>query len=294
MRYSGVFKLIIVLMFPVNVNSLVVASEKCEARYPQKSHEMYTIASYPAVILAEALIATEQEFGKCDLVYIGNYSLKRQVNSLVSNDGVDIAWLPATKEFSEQLLHISIPVRKGLLGWRILLVNEVSAKKLSNVKTLNELNEFTAGYSSNWSDFPVMQKNFDKLVTSPNYETLFKMLAYERFDFFSRALYEAPEELNYHKSEHPNLLIEPTIALHYKQIDLFYVNKSNTRLHERVTKGLLLMLEDGRFDKIFNHYYKKYIDQSELSSRTIIQLESPNMPVDSLFEDARLWIDPTQ
>ena len=266
----------------------------CEIRYPARLHSIYPFISYPKVLLQAAIKVTDNEFGNCRLVHVGGYSQTRKISSLMKNEGVDVAWLPASKELSSKLQHISVPIRKGMLGWRLLLVHVDNANQISQATQLKSLQQFSMGYGADWFDLPAMQKYFPNIITSSNAANLYQMLAYKRFDMFPRAIHEASAELIFHQPQFPQMQVAPKIALYYPQADLFYVNRSNKELYNRLTKGLLILIEDGTLDRLFNRYHKKYILEADLTQRSVIKLENPNMPEDVLFNDSRLWFDPNQ
>jgi hypothetical protein len=275
-------------------SNIVDQQTSCEIRYPARLHSIYPFISYPKVLLQAAIKVTDNEFGNCRLVHVGGYSQTRKISSLMKNEGVDVAWLPASKELSSKLQHISIPIRKGMLGWRLLLVHEDNAKQISQATELKGLQKFTMGYGADWFDLPAMQQYFPNVITSSNASNLYQMLAYKRFDIFPRAIHEAAAELVFHQPQFPQMQVAPNVALYYPQADLFYVNRSNKQLYNRLTKGLLILIEDGTLDRLFNRYHKKYILEAKLTQRSVIKLENPNMPEDVLFNDSRLWFDPNQ
>ncbi|GBL03197.1 transporter substrate-binding domain-containing protein [Glaciecola sp. KUL10] len=275
-------------------SSIHEEDQTCVVRYPARLNSIYPFASYPKILLQAAIKVTENEFGNCRLVHVGGYSELRKVTTLTKNEGIDVAWFPASKELSEKLRHISVPIRKGMLGWRLLLTHKDKSINISQAETLVGIQGLTLGYGADWIDLPAMQKYFPKVVMSSNADNLYQMLAFKRFDIFPRAIHEASAELMFYKSEFPQLRVAPKIALYYPQADLFYVNRSNKALYNRLTKGLFILIEDGTYDRLFNRYHKRYILEANLMDRNVIKLENPNMPTDVLFDDTRLWFDPSK
>ena len=296
-RVTVVLLLSISYSVDASEDSSYISSEQspsvCKVRYPARFNSMFPFSSYPKVLLQAAIKVTSKEFGNCKLVHVGGYSEARKIKLLMENDGVDVAWLPASKGLSDRLSHISVPIRKGLLGWRLLLIHRDNAKSVSEIVNLDILQNLRLGYGSEWQDLPAMQAYFPKIITSGNSQNLIQMLAFKRFDIFPRAIHEASSELIVHEQAFPQIQIADKIALYYPQADLFYVNSSNKALYDRLTKGLFLLIEDGTFDRLFNRYHKKQILQADLANRNVILLENANMPKDPLFQDKRLWFNPT-
>ena len=237
---------------------------------------------YPKQLLNEILKVTAEQFGECELKDIGGISQKRQVAWLQSQDGqLDIAWLPASEHTNDTLLAIPYPIRKGLLGWRVLLIHQDNSSEFEDVKDLKDLNRFAAGFGSQWGDLPV--------ITSPHYESLFEMLNYQRFDFLSRSVYEAFDETILRQGSHPDIIIERNLALRYPQVDFFYVSKENTELAARITAGINQLNRSGRFNTLFYGFYADYIRQIEMANRHIIEIENPFLPDNVPFDDPELW-----
>nr|WP_136249609.1 amino acid ABC transporter substrate-binding protein [Ningiella ruwaisensis] len=269
---------------------IVKHSDACEIKHPGKQGENDARQVYPLQLLSLILKTTEEEFGKCTLVDVGGVSQKRQISWLdQNNDELDIAWLPASEQTNEILTPIPVPIRKGLLGWRILLIHQDNLQQFESVKSLNDLNIFSAGYGSSWGDLSVMQYNFARVITSGNYDSLFEMLAHKRFDFLSRSIYEAYDETILRNTSKPEIIIAPKIALRYPQVDFFYVSKSNQALAKRIHLGMDKLIRNGKFNTLFYGFYADYIRKVNMSERLIIDLENPYLPDNVPHDDPELW-----
>ena len=267
-------------------------SSACVIKYPRRQSEKDTRNDYPIELLTAALKVTAKEYGPCKLLGVGPMNQKRAIKSVVDST-IDIAWVPATARTNALLSPIKVPLRKGLLGWRLLLVNESELAEFSEVNTLDDLRQFKTGFGADWQDLPVMQKNFDTVVLTNTYEQLFKLLHNRRFDFFSRGLHEAWDEIEYHKADDYQFAVLDHIMLRYKAVDLFYVNKQNKQLHKRLSKGMNQIIIDGTFNDLFYSYYSNYIDTAHINLKTVIELENPNFPNDIAFKDPQLWFQLT-
>lgn len=286
-----------ILLLGLLISSVSVSAQQydtgaCIIKYPSRQSDKDTRNDYPVELLTAALKATEKEYGACKLVGVGPMNQKRAIKSVIDNK-IDIAWVPATANNNKVLSPIKVPLRKGLLGWRLLLVNESDLSKFSEVDTLAELSEFKTGFGADWQDLPVMQKNFDSVVLSNTYEQLFKLLHKKRFEFFSRGLHEAWDEIEYHKADDYQFAVLDHIMLRYKAVDLFYVNKQNKQLQKRLSKGMNKIIINGTFNDLFYSYYSYFIDTANINLKTVIELENPNFPDDVAFKDPQLWFQLT-
>jgi hypothetical protein len=102
------------------------------------------------------------------------------------------------------LLPIRIPIDKGLLGWRIFLVNRAKADQFAAVKTLDGLRPYQAGQGHDWPDTDILRANGLKVQGSANYDGLFKTLQAGRIDYFPRSVVEiwAGEKTSWYGLDH--------------------------------------------------------------------------------------------
>jgi ABC-type amino acid transport substrate-binding protein len=215
----------------------------------------------------------------------------RALKELASERGfVNIVWTVTSKEREQQVLPIRIPIDKGVLGWRLLLVTKGHAEQFKGVKNVEALKAFTAGQGHDWPDTEILQSNGIQVLTSPNFESLFLMLEAGRFHYFPRSLREIWREADQHANQ--DMMVEPYLALHYPSAHYFFVNKNNTKLAAALRKGLEMAIADGSFDKLFHEYHDKAIKLSDFKNRTIIELKNPGLPVGTPLDRKELWFSP--
>ena len=107
---------------------------------------------------------------------------------------IDIFWSATNAKLEQQLIPIRVPLYKGLLGHRILVIHNDNKNLFSNVVGLNELRKFNFGQGRDWSDTEILKANGLK-VTTGTYEGLFMMTDGKRFDAFPRGILEPWAEL---------------------------------------------------------------------------------------------------
>jgi trehalose utilization protein len=69
----------------------------------------------------------------------------------------------------------------------------------------------------------------------------------------------------------------------------FARTREGERLAKRVEEGMWLMIKDGTYDKIFNHYFKADLDRLNLKKRRVIKIVNPYLPSTTPLSDKRLW-----
>lgn len=165
---------------------------------------------------------------------------------------VDITWMPYNINAPAQLMPIKIRLLKNLSDHRVFLIRADDQVRFSQVKTIEDLRRLRGGIGSHWPDRIVMEENGLPLVLSLSYFNLFKMLASNRFDYYSRGVHQVLPEVSAYADK--GLALERELLLRYENPVYFYVNKSNTLLAERLSLGLKIAVEDGSFDELFHQF----------------------------------------
>lgn len=206
----------------------------------------------------------------------------------VQSGRYSIHWLNTSEQLEDKLLPIRIPLFKGLIGWRLLLIRESDVDLFKQVETVEELRKFKILQGDDWPDTPILEKNGFNVVTSSDFATLSRMLGRGRGDIFPRSITEVWEELDYYTDL--NVTVEQNLVLHYPAAYYFFVDKSNVALKDAVEKGLNMAVSDGSFDKLFMEYFGDVVERAKLSERKVISLPNPYMSDKTPLERKELWI----
>ena len=195
-----------------------------------------------------------------------------------------VYWLNSSSAREQHLIPIKIPLFKGLIGWRVLLIRPELQAEFSKVKTLGDLRRYVAGQGHDWPDTLVLQENNLPVESSASWEGLFKMLAAGRIDYFPRSVIEIEREKRIFPSE--EIQVENSLVLHYPAAYYLFVNKENTRLANALGTGLQASIESGEMDRVFNNHFAGLLANLSIHKRRIIELEnSQEFPLDN----PRLW-----
>lgn len=234
---------------------------------------------------------TREEFGDYELIPSAqSIPQKRAVLMLAQNQRLDLMWTMTSKKREQLLQAVYFPLLKGLLGHRIFIIRRSDQSKFNNIRTLDDLRQLVSGQGLGWPDVNILKHNKLKVIESPDYQNLFDMLRAGRFDYFPRGITEAWGEHQNLKDD--SLIVEPNLLLRYKAPLYFFVNKQNQRLHDRLMRGLTLALEDGSFDELFYQEpnIRHSIEQTDISSRLIFELDNPDVLRTDLFKEPSLWL----
>jgi ABC-type amino acid transport substrate-binding protein len=271
-----------------------VAAGQTKVVYP--AFESSTDSRYNDLveILKTALEKTVAEYGPYTLQPSkSGMNEARSLAELLNPAGmVNVAWCGTSVQKEKAYRALRIPLRKGILGYRVALIAKNRQADIDKIRNLGDLKKASVGQGIGWGDVAIYEANGIKVHTA-GYESLFKMVAANRIDLFPRGINEVfPEYVARHDAI-PNLAIEKNLLIYYPWPYYFFFNKSNKALAKRVETGIRKMMKDGSFDALFMKYNRASILKAKLKNRRIIRIMNPSLPKDTPLDDASLWFDPT-
>lgn len=242
-----------------------------------------------AVIL-RALEVTEIEFGAFKLEYVNiNMTPSRALVSLIQGQLFNTFIGPNNTAWEKEVFTIKVPIRLGLLSYRLLLTRQSQASLFANINTLEDLTQLNAGLQYDWLTTEVYKANKMKVTTAHKFESLFEMLKQSRFDYIPRAVYEIYDELNNPNTDLTHIIIEPTLALYLPMATYVYVSPQNARLAQRLEIGLHKLMATGEIKSILDEYYAEDIRRANLKSRKIITINNPYDDTNDIVKYKDLW-----
>lgn len=274
-------KIMILILLLVNMS---LFSTILKVKYFQKDRRYQYRIALLKLALDNAMVKNETYILE---PFAGDITQERGLAYLEEGKRVNIAFLPLNKEREKRFLSIKIPILRGLLGYRVLLVKDDGLVRFSQINSLEELkSNYKAGFGSQWADMKILKINKIPVIGSVKYENLFKMLNAHRFDYFPRGINEAWKE----KETHLGLDVDPYIALYYPYPVYFFVNKKDTNLALKIEKGLNIAYKNGTFKKLFLKYHKKTIEKANLKNRKLFKLKNPTLPSNTPKIDTSWWL----
>ena len=213
------------------------------------------IRHYYEDLLRLALNKTQKTDGN----YIISYGDKkvgpeRERAMVIADTGLTVIWGSVTPERMTQLQVVPVDIVKNLNSYRALIIRSDEQTRFNNINNLSELQPLTGGSGINWAHNRIFEANGLNILTSGSFAGIFKMLAAGRVDYVARAPYEVLGEIFDYKAYdikiEERLLIKFNQPLNYS----FFVNKHNTKLANRLERGLHLAQADGSLDALFFHY----------------------------------------
>jgi hypothetical protein len=244
-------------------------------------------------ILKGALDRTVAEYGPYTLQPTrSRMNEARYLAELLNRNGlVNVAWSGTSVQKERDYRAVRIPLRKGILGYRVALIAKDRQADVDKIRTLAALRKVSVGQGIGWGDIAIYKANGIRVQTA-GYECLFRMVAADRVKLFPRGINEVFHEYAGRGKAIPNLAIEKNLLIYYPWPYYFFFNKSDGLLAKRIETGIRKMMKDGSFDAIFMKHNRTAITKANLGNRRIIRLKNPALPKGTPLSDTALWFDP--
>lgn len=231
---------------------------------------------YYLKMLVLSLEKTKAKYGDYKIENVVSGLQFRTANLLANGSSlVDVMWTMTNIDREKIMLPVRIPLLKGLMGYRILIINKKDTEKFLAINRVEELKKMRALQGHDWPDTDILLANGFQVEKSTYYDGMFKMINGGRVDYFPRAINEPFDEIK--KREKLNLTIEKKIRLYYFAPIYFFVNVNKPQLRDRIEKGLEIAIVDGSFDKIFysEKSIKNIIENINNDKIKLFKLENP-------------------
>lgn len=217
-------------------------------------------------------------------------SANKRREKLVMGD-VDVIWTATSLAMEDRALPVRIPLFKGLLGHRILLIHRDHRKLFEAVSTLEQAKRFEYGQGRGWTDTSILRANGLEVIGVNKYESLFHMTDGKRFHAFPRGVHEPWVEM----AKRPGLAlsVDRNIMFVYRMPYYLFVSPGRPDLASALERGLSSAIEDGSFDQLFysNPMVQRVVKNADMDQRRIFNLQNPDLPPKTPLNRPELWVD---
>lgn len=204
---------------------------------------------------------------------------------------IDVMWTVTDRQReSSGLLPVRIPIDRGLMGWRLLLVRRSELTQWQRTPSLDDLRQRLAGQGHDWPDTTILRANGLQVGTSSGYDSLFRMLAAGRIDYFPRSILEIDAEMA--GGRYPELAIAPNLMLHYPAAAYLFVSPTRPELAAELKTGLEAAIADGSFQRLHREFYGAVLKAHPISPRQVLRLSNPLLPAETPIKRRELWLQP--
>lgn len=233
---------------------------------------------YHRKVLALALQKTVYSHGPFEIVDAPKYTIrKRALLTLKSNKIPNLVFPLMNRDEmvkDEQLTFANFPIFLGALGKRVCFTNAAKEATIGRANTLSELQKFTHIQGLQWTDVDILRHNGfsvfeNSLTTSPA-----ALVNMARADLFCRSIIEIEKESKLYRHLN-NIRVETSFALEYPMFLYFYGHVNNTALIQRIDQGLKIAFNDGSMFALFQQFFGRSVQFSDMQSRRIFHLDNP-------------------
>jgi hypothetical protein len=216
----------------------------------------------------------------------------RALKELIKGDKLDVFWFGTDKDKEQQLKAIKIPLERGLMGFRKLIIRKDKLALFENITTLKQLKNLVACQGTHWPDTKILHAADLPVLSSPVYENLFLQVNFGRCDYFPRGVHEGGAEIKQRKKIYKDLILYNNLIIHYPFTVYFFVNKNNKELAKWIEDGLLKAIADGSFEQhIKTHPLTAHVfPLKKWMNVPTIEIPNPELSKDTNFHDAKYWI----
>ncbi|GGB11040.1 hypothetical protein GCM10007414_25610 [Agarivorans gilvus] len=241
------------------------------------------------ISLIELAFSKQQQ--ELSLSHSNTYYSDARLVEEVKQGHIDLMWSGASEEMESALRPIRIPLFKGLMGYRVFIVEKSNQYLFSGVDSLSKLTQFKAGLGRFWGDTKILENAGITVIKPVKAESLFYMVDGGRFDYLPLAAHEAWEVVETHPEL--NLAVDTNLLLIYPLAMYLYVDKGNESLYNILNQGLEQAIADGSFDQVFlgSKLISRTLDVAKFQERKAIHIANPLLPKQTPLERKELWFD---
>lgn len=177
-------------------------------------------------------------------------------------------------ELEPELMFLRFPVELGIVGFRICFLSDSIKDRVAAVESLEELKQFSFGQGLGWSDGKILRHHGFNVVEIADYDSLFPMVAANRFDLFCRGANEVLTEYRLH--EHlKGFAVDESFVLIYPLPRFFVTHKDNAAVADRIMRGLVAAFHSGAVHRLWLEYHRESIEFTRISQRRLFLIENP-------------------
>ncbi|MBB2487382.1 hypothetical protein H5407_19270 [Mitsuaria sp. WAJ17] len=205
---------------------------------------------------------------------------------------INLLWSMTSRAREKTLLTVRIPLDRGILGWRLLLVRADDLERFARIRSLDALRKLQAGQMHDWPDTEILRHNGLPVGTASMYEKLFRMLARSRIDYFPRSVMEIEDELQRY-GRPLDLVIAPRLMLRYPTANYFFVSPRFPQLAEDLRLGLEKAIAERSLQALFAQHFRALLQRMDIMHRQVLRLDNPLLPPETPLQRPELWADPS-
>jgi hypothetical protein len=195
---------------------------------------------------------------------------QRRMRRALRDRSLDVALLPSLGLADGPLLPVRFPLRRGLLGLRLLLVRAGEEAAFARITSIEGLQRLRMGIGEDWAEREPLQRLGFRTVPVQGYAKLFDALRAGRCDYLTRSVAEVWSELDRADLAGHGLALVPRRAMFYPLDDYFVV--ADPALAAQLGAALLAYFDSDDYWALFNRHFGEQLQRTALSERKILNV----------------------
>lgn len=212
----------------------------------------------------------------------------RALQELGKGTHINVLAVPARADDPIEEIIIPVPIMKGLLGFRQLVVHRDTQKELGSVASVEDLKQFTLGQGEGWAEVSLYRANEFSLIQGVDLSSLFKMVNRKRFDILPLGVVESNQEVG--MRPYRELVVYPDLLLYYPLPVTLYVHHREPELAKFLTYAMEKMLVDGTLDNLLYKHFSDALQAIRSPKQKILALTNQNIPKEIPLSRKDFWI----
>lgn len=251
-----------------------------------QANDLRTI--YKMKALKRALMLSEKEFGPYEIkIFEIPTTPKRAISEVKSSRSINLFIGITSLQWEQETIPIRIPLRRGILDYRLLAINKQNADLFSNLNSLSELKKLAAGLRVGWVTTQAFNAQHFKVFELESLDGLYHMLDSKMVDYIPRGINEVYDEISVRKLS--NTVVADNVMLYMPAPTYIFVSPTEPRLAMRLEAGLEAMVADGSLKAQFYDFYADDLKRANIKNRRAIFTLNPLLPPETPIEREELW-----
>ncbi|HEY7885071.1 MAG TPA: hypothetical protein VIC08_09015 [Cellvibrionaceae bacterium] len=220
----------------------------------------------------------------------------RATYEVLRGELIDVFWMGANTEREKSLRAIKVPLTRGLVGFRRLIIHRDRYEQFAQVETLDDLKAFTACQGLSWPDTEILRHAGLRVrELAGGNEGLFRAVVAGRCDYYPRGYFEALSEIARYQPDYPEIMLLDSLVVHYPFAIYFFVSPENEALAEWIETGLERMIDN---DKLLRFMTEQPLTQMAFPLQSgadwrWFPLVNPLLTDPVIGTQKRYWVQPT-
>lgn len=275
---------IVILVVFILFIPITYAADPIKVVGPQKEQE----ASHDYFVsLIE--MALEKSNNTSPIIITPHLGQGRVLKMLATADLYDVAWAGVSKERDALLHRVPIPLFKGGLGWRGLVMRKDDIERFKTILNTAQLSKYIACQGRHWPDADILKHAGLPVQLVSYFDAMLKMVELKRCDYLPLSIFEGHAELAVVKDKFPMLVFSENLIISYPITMNFYVKKSNVRLASDLEEGLIKLIQTGEFEQHMKEHSltKNGFPLERLADANRIDIDNNDISEETLNELAK-------